>query len=143
MTSDIEQADRLTRRRARIIPVLAVLLLTQQTIFLSQEGTRTVDHLKIGAWVVLTAALLLMLATGGGLFRSPAVRALLNDETTRLHRLRACAAGFWATMACGIAVYLLAQIVAITPREAVHVVVTAGLTAALLSFATQERRALQ
>ncbi|HEU0043048.1 hypothetical protein [Sphingomonas sp.] len=143
MTSDIDQADHLTRGRARIIPVLAVLLLTQQTVFLSPDATRGVDQVKIGAWVVLTAALLLMLATGGGLFRSPAVRALLNDETTRLHRLRACATGFWVAMACGITVYLLAQIVAITPREAVHVVVTGGLTAALLSFAMQERRALR
>jgi ABC-type microcin C transport system permease subunit YejB len=143
MHTDFERAEHLTRRRARMLPVLAVLLLTQQTVFLSPEGTRAVDGFKIGAWVVLTAALLLVLATGGGLFRSAPVRALLNDETTKLHRLRACALGFWVAMGCGIAVYLLAQLVAITPREAVHVVVTGGLTAALLSFAKQERRALQ
>lgn len=143
MTTDIDIAERLTVRRARMLPAFALLLLTQQTVFLSNEGSRAVDQVKVGAWAMLTVALLVLLATGGGWLRSAAVRALLNDEATRLHRTRAYATGFWAAMLCGIAAYLLAQLVEITAREAIHVVVTAGLSAALLSFAQQERRALR
>lgn len=143
MTSDMDIAERLTVRRARMLPAFALLSLTQQTVFLSGGGARPVEGIKVGAWAALTATLLVLLATGGGLLRSRAVRALLNDETTRLHRMRACATGLWASMLCGIAVYLLAQVVEVTAREAIHIVVTAGLSAALLGFAMQERRAFR
>ena len=53
-----ERADFLSRRRARILPILAVIYFAQQVTFVSALGNgahRDVDHFKIGAWVVLPA----------------------------------------------------------------------------------------
>ena len=60
-----ERADYLSRRRARMLPFLAIIYFTQQASFLSAlgDGThRDVDHFKIGAWVVLSLVLLAALA---------------------------------------------------------------------------------
>jgi len=82
-----EIAERLSQKRSRILFVLAAIFLSQQASYFSgHDPARPVDHIKIGAWLVLSAVLLLMLATGGAWFRSAEVRALLNDETTREHR---------------------------------------------------------
>ena len=82
-----EQAERLSKRRARMFPVVAVFYIAQQvSYFSSLEGGRAVDHFKIGAWAVTSAALLIALISGGGLLRGREMRAMLNDETTRAHR---------------------------------------------------------
>ena len=54
-SSDIETADRLSRRRARMLPVLAIVFLTQQAAYFAgpDTGMRAVDQVKIGAWLVL------------------------------------------------------------------------------------------
>ena len=50
-----EKADHLSRRRARTLPFLAVIYLTQQVSFFHRWlGERTVDHVKIRASVVLS-----------------------------------------------------------------------------------------
>ena len=50
-----EQADFLSRRRARMLPLLAAIYLTQQaSFFLAGDGDRTVDHVKVGAWLLLS-----------------------------------------------------------------------------------------
>jgi hypothetical protein len=140
--SDVEQAERLGRRRARMLPVLAVFFLTQQVAFFSNPpAERAVDHVRIGAWVVMSAAILFALHTGGALFRSPAVRAMLNDEPTRANRAAAMHWGFVAAMVAGIAVYVVQGAVQLTTREAIHLIVSAGLVAALMRFGMLERRA--
>ena len=75
-----ETAERLGRRRARLVPMLALVFLIQQMAFFANPPAEpAVDHVRIGAWVVMTAALVLFLNTGGGWFRSTAVRAMLDD----------------------------------------------------------------
>ncbi|MFL6737387.1 MAG: hypothetical protein ACJ8F4_10065, partial [Sphingomonas sp.] len=93
-----EKAEKLNRRRARVLPALAMIFLAQQASYLSipEHSARPVDHLKISAWLVLTIVLLAGLATGGAWFRPRAVRELVNDESTRAHRQTACVYGFWA-----------------------------------------------
>jgi hypothetical protein len=142
VTTDAETADHLTRRRTRVLPVLALLFVSQQGVYLSGTPGSTVSTIKIGAWFVMTAVLLLLLATGGGIFRSRAVRALMNDETTRAHRNRALAFGFWTTMATGLLLYVLSVFEMFDPRAAVHIMMTVGIASALLSFAAMERKAL-
>lgn len=143
-TSDIETADRLSRRRARALPVLAAVFLTQQAAFITQQvedGTRTVDHVKNGAWLILSVVLLLALTTGGFWLRRKSVRDLLDDDVTRANRGAAMRTGFLATMMGGIALYLLALFEPLGGREATHLLVTIGLAAALLRFGVLERRA--
>src|SRR4028118_2025027 len=106
--NDIEHADRLSRRRARMLPVLAVIFLTQQASFFTsriEDGERLVDHVKIGAWLVLSVVLLLMLLTGGAWIQRRAVRTLLNDEVSLAHRTAAMRVGFIAAMFGGIFLY--------------------------------------
>src|SRR5215213_5657223 len=98
-TSDVERAERLGRRRSRIFAVQAIIFISWQGLFFYRDAEapmRTVDTIKISAWVVWALLLLMLLATGGNLLRGRNVRALLNDEFTRRNRAQAYVAGFWA-----------------------------------------------
>ena len=143
--TDHETAERLSRRRARLLPFMAVIFIAGQGVYFGDvaEPMRAVDATKISAWLVWALALLLMLATGGGLLRSRKVRALLNDEATRDHRLRALAAGFWAAMAGCLVIYVLSALEPMNAREGVHLVLTMGVGVALIRFGMLERRALR
>lgn len=143
--SDIETADRLARRRARMLPFLAIMFLTQQAAYFAQPdmGMRAVDHVKIGAWVLLSVVLVLVLATGGFWFKPKRVRALLDDDVTRANRAEAFRIGFLATMAGAIVLYLVSQFEPMSGREAIHILTTIGIAAALLRFAWLERRDLR
>lgn len=142
--SDFETAERLSRRRARAIPILAVIFISQQAAFVSSlplEATRDVDTVRISAWVVLSLVLLLALWTNGFWFRSEAVRALLDDEATRAHRGHAMSLGFLCAMLTAIVVYVLSMAEPMHVREALHIVVSVGIATALLRFGFLERRA--
>ena len=141
--SDVETADRLSRRRSRLLPVMAIVFIAGQAVYFGEaEPLRTVDTVRIGAWLVWALALLLLLATGGGFLRRKSVRALMEDDVTRDNRRRGVALGFWAAMLSAIAVYALTMVEPVAAREAVHIVLTTGIGAALLRFAFLERRAL-
>ena len=137
-----EIAERLSKKRSRILFVLAAIFLSQQASYFSgHDPARPVDHIKIGAWLVLSAVLLLMLATGGAWFRSAKVRALLNDETTREHRRTGFVNGFWAACLTAIGVYVVDMFEPLSGRDAVHIILTVAIAVALLTFARLERRA--
>jgi hypothetical protein len=142
--SDSAKAERLSRRRARSLPILAVMFISQQATFFAGfgQGDRTVDNVQVGAWLVLSIVLLLMLVNGGGWIYSRAVRDLANDELTQAHRNEAFRVGFLAAMTGCIVLYVLSLIEPLTGREAVHLVMTIGIAAALLRFGFLERRAL-
>jgi len=144
--SAVEQAERLSKRRARMLPFLAIIYLTQQATFFAGDappGVREVDHVKIGAWLVLSLVLLLAIATNGFWFQRREIRELINDENTRANRASAMSVGFIAGMLAAMALYLLNQFEAIHTREAIHIILSAGLGAALLRFGFLERRAHQ
>src|SRR5215213_3307226 len=141
-TSTVDRAERLGRRRARLLPVLAVLYIGQQaTFFAVPDSGRPVDGVKISAWLVLSLILLLALATGGGWLQSKEVRALMNDEVTQANRSRAMTMGFLFAMAAAMALYFLNQFAPFTAREAIHVIASLGLGAALVRCGMLERRA--
>lgn len=145
--SNVEEADQLSRRRARMLPILAIIFLTQQAAYFGDrfEGAgaavRTVDHVKIGAWLILSIVLLLALTTGGFWFKPREVRALLDDEVTRAHRAAALQLGFVVTMAGAFLIYGLASFEPVSARDAIHLLVTIGICTALVRFGLLERRA--
>jgi hypothetical protein len=144
MSLEVETADRLSRRRARMLPWLALIFVSQQASFVVQqleEGTRAVNRVNIAAWLVLSVVLLLALATGGFWLKPAKVRALMNDEVTRLHRAEALVLGFLATMAAAILLYLVSLFEPLGGREAIHMLMTVGIASALLRFGMLERRA--
>lgn len=139
--STAELADRLSRRRARVLMVLAIFYLGQQATFLgSPHGERTIDHFRIGAWAVMSGVLLAALATGGLWLRKPELRAMLNDEVSRAHRANALGVGFVLAMLTGIILFVLGTAIRMTDREVIHLIVSVGIGAALIRFGMLERR---
>lgn len=152
MSSDTDIAERLTRRRANVMTIFALLLMSTQGLsigaaervgLLGGGAARTVDIVYLAAWLTMVAALLILLLTGGGLLRSAGMRRLLDDETTRDNRGRALTLGFVNAMATGLLIYLLTFFKAADARLAVHIVLTVGMASALLSFGHYERQALK
>jgi hypothetical protein len=58
-----------------------------------------------------------------------------------MNRLAAQATGFWVTIIATLAVYVESIFDPVTLNEAVHIIVTLGVGAALISFAARERKA--
>ena len=145
ISNDAERAEELSRRRARALPVLAILFIAQQVTYYtgSGAGQRTVDHVHIAAWLVLSVVILLALATGGGWIYPRRVRDLANDEATRAHRTDAFNSAFLATMAAAVVLYAIDLFEPMAGREAIHLMMTIGIATALLRFGMLERRALR
>jgi len=144
--SMIDKAENLSRRRARMLPVIAVIYLAQQATFLSGETVeplRSVDHVKIGAWLLLSFVILLAVSTNGFWFKSRELRALIDDENTRANRARGMSAGFVAAMLGGMLLYALQPVVQFSVREVIHLILSLGLGVALIRYGTLERRALR
>ena len=143
--TDAEEADRLSRRRAGMMPMLGVLLIVQQGIFFTTDDRgRLVDHIRTTGWLALAAVILAALVTGGFWFKRRAVRDLMDDDVTRANRASAVTLGFVFAISAAIVLYALEAFVpgSATTLEAIHIIVTAGLFAALLRFGYLERRAL-
>ena len=143
--SDIEAAERLSRRRARALPALAGIFLAQQVTFLAGtpqlELARTVDLVKVSAWIVLSLVLLFSLWNTGFWFHQTPVRDLLDDEVSRVHRADAMSIGFLFATLAAITLYLVSMVELMPVREALHLVISAGIAAALVRFGLLERRA--
>jgi hypothetical protein len=150
LKSPAEVAERLQRRRTRVLWVQVLLFLFWQTSYWTQrhgqpatvsfEDLRSVDQVKISAFVVWAAALLVLLSVGGGLFRGRQVRALLNDEVTLAHRRMAFHSGYWAVMVACFALYVTSLFEPVALMDAVHVLLTVGVAVPALRFAMLERR---
>ncbi|MFZ4689988.1 MAG: hypothetical protein ACOYLS_12170 [Polymorphobacter sp.] len=143
-SDDIILADHLTRRRARVSTVMAVLFMgSMATSFGIETAPNRPQTLHLAAWIVWAAVLVMLLAVGGGLGRSRSVRGLLNDETTRVNRREAMAAGFWAAIFSGFGLYALNLFVPLTAAESIRLALTATVATALLWFGKLERESLR
>lgn len=144
--SPAQVAERVQRRRTRVIWLQCLLFLLWQGSFWNAhphgavQAMRTVDHLKISAFVVWAAALLLLMSVGGGLLRGREVRDILNDELTTDHRRRAFVAGFWAVMGATFATYLLSLFEPLSLLDSLHLLLTAGVVVPGLTFVVLQRR---
>lgn len=135
-----ERAEHLSRRRARMLPVLAVIYFGQQGTYLI--GTVGTAHtVRLAAWALLSVVLLLALVTKGFWFHSKQVRDLIDDENTRANRLDAIRIGYLFGMTAAIACYVIDHYEPIAAGEVAHVVLTLGIGAALVRFGVLERRA--
>ena len=140
-----EKADYLSRRRARMLPFLAIIFLSQQATFFSTVNSpapHSAYAVKISAWLVLSIVLLAALSTKGFWLQPREVRDLIDDENTRANRNEAMRWGFLFSMGGAIAVYALTLFdLSISARDAVHIVMTIGIPAALIRWGILERRA--
>jgi hypothetical protein len=142
---DVATAERLTRRRARMLPVLGILFLAGQPLYFTNSGNPASlpNQMKISAWLVWAVALLVALAFAGGRFHGKSVRALMEDEGTIANRMRAYAAGFWAAAVSAVGLYALTLFDEVKGREAIHIILAFSVAVAVIRFGTLERRALK
>ena len=110
-------------------------------LFVPRDGVlRRVDLVASIAFVVWSAALLMLLATGGGAFRVRAVREILDDELARSQRARAYQNAFWVMMAVTLAAYASAQLVPLDARLLAHATLSTGVLVAVATVAFLRRR---
>jgi hypothetical protein len=143
--SPVEIADQLSRKRAKVIALATVMFLVAQV---GNNPFLNADHLhslKINFWALNAILLLIGLATGGTLLKRRNVRMLMNDELTQSHLRTSMATGFWTAMATAMGLYWFALLFSkqLTGEEAIYLVVTASVSAALLTFSWLEHRALR
>jgi ABC-type Fe3+ transport system permease subunit len=139
-----ERADFLSRRRARMLPFLALLYLIQQTTYFRSTANphpRPVDHIWVSAWIVLSLIILAGLVTKGFWLQPKDVRDLIDDESSRANRLEGLRTGFIFAVLTAIGLYCVDQFWPMTAREAIHIVLSFALGAALMRFGMLERRA--
>lgn len=139
-----EKAERLSRKRARMLPFLAAIYLSQQATFftaLDPAAQDSAHYAKTGAWLVLSLLLLAGIATPGFWFTDRQTRDLIDDELTRSNRLNAMRFGFIVAMLTAMGTVLLAMVEPLRPNEVAQIVLSLGLGAALLRFGLLERRA--
>ena len=139
------EIERLQRRRTRLTTMQAILFVFWQVNFFiiphDFGADRAVDRFKLVAYFIWAALLLVFIVTGGNWWQPREVRAILNDETTTLHRHRAMGAGFLVGMIIALGCEATSLFMAVPERAAVHIVMTAGIGSALFVFAALERRA--
>ena len=139
-----EQAEQLSRRRARMLPFLAVIYLIQQASFFAAtpaDPERWVDYVEISAWVVLSLVLLAALTTKGFWWYRKEVRDMIDDEGTRAHRVAALGWGYVVAILSAVTLFIVSIFEPVSAREAIHVIVSLGIGAAITRFAVLERGA--
>jgi hypothetical protein len=139
-----EKAEFLSKRRARMLPLLALIFLSQQASYFTETGGHSsAQAVKITAWLILSIVLLAALATKGFWLERREVRDLVDDENTRANRNEAMRWGFLFSMAAAVGLYVLTLFDNVTAPEAIHIIISLGIAAALCRWAILERRALR
>lgn len=142
-SDDIALAEKLTKRRARGSIVLGIFFLVTMATSLGVDfPANRPQTLKLAAWIVWAAALVFLLAVGGGLFRGKSVRALMNDESTIENRRRGMVAGFWATVLSAFALYAITFYEPISGREVIRLLLSAAVGTSIIRFGILEQRSL-
>lgn len=138
MQIETAKAEWISGRRALLFYVLAGAIVMSAALGIPAH----VSGSRSAFWVLACVGIALHLAPAGtALNRSRVIKSLLNDEGVRQHRLMSFAAGFWATIVTSLMIAVLTTFVPLAPMATAQVITSAGLAAALVSFATLERRA--
>jgi MFS family permease len=137
--SDVARAERMSRARASLLLLSAALFIIMSMLEFPARGSLA----HVAVWAIWAALLLVNLTGIGGWLCPPVARALTEDESTRAHRARALSIGFFVTNGVAVAMTLLVRFVALEAREVAMIIVTAGISCALISFAAQERLAMR
>jgi hypothetical protein len=135
--STVENAERASRGRA-ILMAIAGTVLPLNAMLQYGDPHYVQPGVRGGSWILLIALWMFILANGGGLRLRGRMRALLNDELSLRNRSRGVAAGFYAMLLAGLALYVATWRVEIVAGDAIKLVTAAGLSAALLVYARLE-----
>ena len=135
----IEIAERKSRYRATSFLFFSAVSLMTLVWSMAEPSS---DFLR-GLWVGLTfAAATNLLPLARWLKPRSEVARLMDDDGVREHRRISCTAGFWMAVVSSLAVAITTELsVTLGSFDAVRIVATAGISAALITFATLELRA--
>ena len=140
--SGINNAEGLLRMRTRVIAVLAVIIMGLQGAVLAAteqitlNGGRTVDQVKVGAFVFMALALMLFILTGG---RRARRFPELNDELVRANRASALKLGYASLMLVLIGVYVAMLLTPLDISKFMPLFIAFGIVVPALRFALLER----
>jgi len=137
--TDIETAERMSRGRAAVMALAAIVLAVNVTIQYGDAAYASAGP-RGGSWIVVIGLWTFILWNGGGLRLRGRLRALLNDELSLQNRARALALGFYAAVLLALACYVLNWSRAIATGDALKIVSGGGISAALLRYAWLEWR---
>ena len=143
-----ETVERLQRRRTWGVLFQVLFYANWQLLFLPMllwpfnwPAESQPALIRAVVYPLLPLLMLAFVATGGGFIFSRPLRAVLNDETTRDHRRRAFEAGYWAAIAGAVLAYEWSLAKPLTPLAVIHLVLSAGVGLAIVTFAVLELRA--
>lgn len=133
-------AERIERRTQRILWAAGFVFIAWQAAFLAlyAEGIptgRRVDTVRALGFIAWCGALLLLVATGGGAFRSREVRELIDDELAQARRATAYRNGFWAMILIAVTGYVLAHLTGIGALALAHAGASGGVIVAVATLA--------
>jgi protein-S-isoprenylcysteine O-methyltransferase Ste14 len=137
--NDIERAERLSRGRAAIMALAALVLVVNLVLQFGNPAYVSADP-RGGSWLVVIGLWLFILWNGGGLRLKANMRALLNDELSLQNRARALSTGFYVAVLGALVLYGLEWRIAIGAGDALKLVSAGALAAALLRYAWLEWR---
>lgn len=147
MSDLIEKAEKLGRRRARLLVVTGVMLVALQALYFAQWHGHRPDGLHawltVGGWTLLVLTMLFALLTGGGFGYGREVRALVNDESAMANRDAALRLGFAVANLAALGIFVASHHHRISGPFSAHVIITASMAAALIRFGLLERKAHQ
>ncbi len=135
--ADVLAAERVQRRRARLFPVLGILLIVANAAFLH---ARPVSVAGSAAWLGVFIGGAMLVGTGG--LWPGRLRLIAEDEASRAHRRQAVAVGYAAAMCCAAGLYVASVFVALTAHEALQILLATAVGAPLIGFGAMERHAL-
>ena len=137
--NDIEKAERMSRARAGLMAVAAIVLLINLVLQYGNPAYVSADP-RGASWILLIALWVFILWNGGGLRLRGNMRALLNDELSLQNRSRALAAGFYVAVLGALALYAAEWWEPVGAGDALKIVSAGALAAALLRYAWLEWR---
>jgi len=128
-----ERAERLAKLRAITAIVMGMVLMVTQTQRMDDSGSGPIP------WIATGIILAVFMVWASGLFRNQALRGILNDESSDASRRRALTIGFWNMLVTAVVCYLLTYVKDYGPRDAIQLIMTVGISSALIGFGVSER----
>lgn len=132
-----DRANRMVRRRSIVAVILGTVLIITQGLRMDDGGGGLLS------WIVWGLAVAAFFVWASGALHGRSFRLLLNDETSDLHRRRALIVGFWIMIAAAMTCYGLTFVKEFSARDAIQIILTCGLSGALLNFGITEQIALR
>jgi hypothetical protein len=134
MTTETDnRAERLARQRSSAAIVMGIILIVTQGQRMDDGGAGPIG------WLITGVITLLFLIWASGVFGNTALRRVLNDESSELNRKRALIIAFWNMLLTAAVCYALTYVKDYGPRDAIQIIMTVGISSALIGFGASER----